>query len=93
LQFQGISREVANCFDESAPVPCEGPYKVNGYDPAGRVAGLVSDGGWMYWTHEPALIFGTGYADVTGGVPFADLFAYWENSAGYLNIASPPPSP
>jgi hypothetical protein len=93
LQYRNIVRDIAFCFDDPVPVPCEGGYAANGYDPAGRVAGIVADGGWLYWTHEPARILGTGYVSEASGVPFADLFGYWVDHAGGLNFPSPPPSP
>src|SRR3954471_18952432 len=59
LGYYDVERETANCFDDVLPTPCEGPYQLGGYDPAGRVVDLVDDDDvWMFWTHEPALVLG-----------------------------------
>lgn len=93
LTFRSIDQDVANCFDEPMPLPCEGPYKVGGIDPAGRIAAVVdADNGWLYWTHEQALVFGTGLVTLGGGQTFDDLFSYWKSDASVLNF-TPPPSP
>ena len=92
LRFYNVARETANCFDDPLPVPCEGPYQVGGYDPAGRVT-VIDDSGdsWIFWTHEPALVLGTGLASNTSGMAPEDLFAYWRDNAVVLNYPSPSP--
>lgn len=93
LNFRSIDKDVANCFDDPMPLPCEGPYKVGGIDPAGRVAAVVDgSNGWLYWTHEQALVFGTGLVTIDGSQTFDDLFSYWKSDASKLNF-TPPPSP
>jgi hypothetical protein len=93
LDYHGISRSVASCFDAGPPTPCEGPYKVNGIDPAGRVAVVVSGNYvWMYWTHEQALILGIGLISVDASHTATDLFTYWQEHASVLNW-TPSPSP
>lgn len=93
LTFRDVTRGVDSCFDTPMPLPCEGPYKVGGIDPAGRVMGVVDgDNGWMYWTHEQALVFGQGLATVDADHSFEDLFAYWADSASLLNF-TPAPTP
>jgi hypothetical protein len=93
LTFRSIDTGVANCFDDPMPLPCEGPYKVGGIDPAGQVAAVVDgSNGWLYWTHEQAHVFGTGLVTIGGGQTFDDLFSYWKSDASVLNF-TPSPTP
>jgi hypothetical protein len=93
LTYRDVTRGVASCFDTPMPVPCEGPYKVGGIDPAGRVTAVVDgDNGWMYWTHEQALVFGQGLASIDADSTIEDLFAYWANPGSVINF-TPAPTP
>ena len=91
--FYNVEPDVANCFDENQVVPCEWPYAVNDFDPAGRVTGVVDDSnGWVYWTNEPALTLGIGLGTVDADSPFTETFDYWREHAVVLNYY-PTPSP
>jgi hypothetical protein len=93
LDYYNVDRNVANCFDDPQVLPCEWPYTVNGFDPAGRVTGVVdADNGWIYWTNEPALALGIGLGTVDADSPFQDTFAEWRDHAVVINVY-PTPSP
>jgi hypothetical protein len=93
LDFRSIDPGTANCFDDPMPLPCEGQYTVGGIDPAGNVAG-ITDGanGWLYWTHEQALVFGTGLTTLDETHSYDDMFGYWASDASVLNF-TPAPTP
>lgn len=91
LTFRAIGKEVANCFDVPTPLPCEGPYKVGDFDPAGRIAAWTDKSdGWIYWRHDPALVFGTGLVTIDETHSFGDLFSYWKSDASGLDFSSTP---
>jgi hypothetical protein len=93
LAFKNITEGVANCFADPMPLPCEGPYQVGGIDPAGHLGGVLDENsGWLYWTHEQALVFGQGLISIDETHTYDDMFGYWKSDASALNF-TPAPTP
>ena len=93
LTYYGIATDTADCFAVPIPLPCETGYKTGEYDPAGSVAGIVDENnsGWLFFTHEPALVFGKGLVNLNGTQTYADMFGYWVSDAS--RVVYPPPTP
>jgi len=75
LGIYEISEEVASCFADPTPDPCEVGYRVGELDPAGRVAAASTDDGVrVVYTHDHALVLGT---LLSSSRDYADVFVFW----------------